>query len=599
MNRSFGTARPHGPRVSPDGSRVAWIEERGGAENVVVRRLRGGPIQQITATEKDVTAFSWSPDGRAIAYLTEHSLRIARLRGGDRLLLTHPADIDLPRWSPDGVHIGIISRSRGWGQVVLVPSSLRKPLTQVPPALTPVGVDVLSYDWNASGRRIVYEGTHPGSDGNHVQLAIIDLDSAESPGIIAGRSSWVAGGRWVPDNRGIVAADDESGYFHVVQLSDTGERREIAPADADDVMAGGETDDVPTPSPDGRLVAFLRFEPGSNSVQVRRIDDGSDPVGSGVEAHPGTWSSLSWLPDSRGLVALGQSESTPTDIWILPLEGSPTRVTQSGPLSLSLPDMTPQVMTISARDGMTLAALLYLPANAKPGAMYPTLVNGHGGPTWQHLRSWDPLLRSIVDSGYAYLSVDFRGSTGYGRAFRQSLHNEWGHADVHDLVDAARWARDQAWSDGRLGVIGGSYGGYLTLCALVDEPELWSVGVDRYGDSDIALSYRLGDRAGRLDLDRQMGHPDNEIQAPLFRRGSPIHQTELIQAPLLMLHGKNDLRVVPRMTENMSRQMKIEGKHHEVIWFDDEGHGWRRRENQRLAADRTLDFLLAHMPPEE
>src|SRR4029450_12514718 len=106
---------------------------------------------------------------------------------------------------------------------------------------------------------------------------------------------------------------------------------------------------------------------------------------------------------------------------------------------------------------------------------------------------------------FSFAGGDFRGSTGYGRDFRQANHGEWGHADVHDLIDAARWVQDQPWSDGRLAVYGGSYGGYLVLCALVEEPSLWSAGVDLYGDSEIAESYRHGDRPGRLGLHKMMG----------------------------------------------------------------------------------------------
>ena len=116
--------------------------------------------------------------------------------------------------------------------------------------------------------------------------------------------------------------------------------------------------------------------------------------------------------------------------------------------------------------------------------------------------------------GFAVLDVDFRGSTGYGRAFRVANHDEWGHADVHDLIDAARWAAEQPWSDGRLAIYGGSYGGYLVLCALVEEPSMWRAGVDLYGDSEIAESYRHGDRLGRLDLHKMMGSPDDAGARP-------------------------------------------------------------------------------------
>ena len=96
----------------------------------------------------------------------------------------------------------------------------------------------------------------------------------------------------------------------------------------------------------------------------------------------------------------------------------------------------------------------------------------------------------------AFLSVDFRGSTGYGREFRWANRGEWGHADAFDVIDAARWAAAQPWCDGRLAHYGASYGGYMTLCVLTEEPSLWRAGIDLYGDSEIAESYRHGDRLG-------------------------------------------------------------------------------------------------------
>ena len=138
----------------------------------------------------------------------------------------------------------------------------------------------------------------------------------------------------------------------------------------------------------------------------------------------------------------------------------------------------------------------------------------HGGPTGQAFRSFQPFKQLLVAEGFAFFDVDFRGSTGYGRAFRLANHDEWGHADVHDLIDAARWAAEQPWSDGRLAIYGGSYGGYMVLCALVEEPRLWRAGVDLYGDSEIAESYRHGDRLGRLDLHKMMGSPDDPKREP-------------------------------------------------------------------------------------
>ena len=169
------------------------------------------------------------------------------------------------------------------------------------------------------------------------------------------------------------------------------------------------------------------------------------------------------------------------------------------------------------------------------------------------------------------------------------------HADVHDVIDAARWAAAQPWANGKLAMFGGSYGGYLTLCALVEEPGMWVAGVDLFGDSEIAESYRHGDRFGRIDLHRMMGSPDDPAQAELFRRGSPLYRAERIEAPLLMIHGRKDRRVVPLMTEKMVEALEIEGKHHEVHWYAEEGHGWERRENRRDNFERIVGWLRRHV----
>ena len=320
---------------------------------------------------------------------------------------------------------------------------------------------------------------------------------------------------------------------------------------------------------------------------------------------------MGWLPDGAWVAAIGESETRPQDLWLLPVPGlapdgaRPRQVTDSRPVVLGAalaPGRVPvgERIVIKARDGLRVEGTLWRPTAAtgkRGGRRVPTIIYPHGGPTWQSFRSFQPFKLLLAKEGFALLDVDFRGSTGYGRDFRHANHGEWGHADMHDLIDAARWAQEQPWADGRLAIFGGSYGGYMVLCALVEEPGLWSAGVDLYGDSEIVESFRHSDRPGRLDLKKMMGTPDEAARAEVYRRGSPLYGAERIQAPLLMLHGRKDKRVVPLMTERMVEMLQIEDKVHEVHWYDDEGHGWERRENRRDAYERILKFLRTHMPP--
>ena len=387
---------------------------------------------------------------------------------------------------------------------------------------------------------------------------------------------------------------------------------------------------APLPSPDGRRLVHIEVHDGLIDLVVRELGEGTTPKrGRGrppktprtltamtkatrVSAWDGVWRAVGWLPDSAWVAAIGEGERRAQDLWLLPVPGvapdgsRPRQVTNSMPAVLAAAMAGNRVpsserVTIEARDGLRVEGTLWRPASAtgkRGGRRVPTIVYPHGGPTWQSYRSFQPFKLLLAATGYAFLDVDFRGSTGYGRAFRHANHGEWGHADAHDLIDAARWAGEQPWSDGRFAIFGGSYGGYMVLSALVEEPTLWSAGVDLYGDSEIAESYRHGDRVGRLDLHKMMGAPDDPTRDDAYRRGSPVYRAESIEAPLLILHGRKDKRVVPLMTERMVEALEIEDKAYEVHWYDDEAHGWERRENRRDAFERILRFLTTHVPPD-
>ena len=134
------------------------------------------------------------------------------------------------------------------------------------------------------------------------------------------------------------------------------------------------------------------------------------------------------------------------------------------------------------------------------------------------------------------------------------------------------------------------------LCALARSPETFRCGVDLFGDSEIADSYRHGDRVGRRDLHRQMGAPDAAEE--LYKRGSPVYLAERIEAPLLILHGRDDKRVVPLMSERMIEALTIEGKYFEHAFYEGEAHGFRKPASKKDSLERTLRFLKRHLEGE-
>jgi dipeptidyl aminopeptidase/acylaminoacyl peptidase len=627
-------------RVHPRDRVVAFTAEVGGARQLMTMSLRatGAPPVQVTASEKPVADPQWSPDGRRLAFTRDDEIWIVEA-DGSRLtrVVAKPAGGRDPRWSPDGRRLAFISRRRGWSQVWLidapVPRRGRPQRDPRPPEATPLtetGLDVESMVWSPDGSRLAVMAQRQPEDLTTAQIAIVDAATGKSE-IVAGTKSLDTGAQWLADGS-IVYVSDADGWFQVIRRSPDGrDRIVLTDGEREHGEPSGGYGSVPLPSPDGSRIVHIEVHDGLIDLVVRGSGAGA-PLKRGRGRPPkaprtvsgatkavcispwdGVWRAVGWLADGAWIAAIGESETRPQDLWLLPVpgvapEGSrPRQVTESRPgvvATALAPGRVPagERVTITARDGLKVEGTLWRPAAAtgkRGGRRVPTIIYPHGGPTWQAYRAFVPFKLLLANEGYAFLDVDFRGSTGYGRAFRQANHGEWGHGDVHDLVDAANWARAQPWSDGRMAIYGGSSGGYMVLSALVEEPALWSAGIDLYGDSEISESFRHGDRIGRLDLQRQMGVPDDPAKEPAYRRGSPVYRAERIEAPLLILHGRKDMRVVPLMTDRMVEALKIEDKIHEVHWYDDEGHGWERRENRRDAYERTLAFLRTHVPTSE
>jgi len=632
---------PREPRLSPDGRRVAYTTEAGGARQVFILDLRSGATRQLTASEKPVSDPQWAPDGAHLAFVRDDAIWLIGANGTrPTVVADHPAGSRAPRWAPDGRQIAFISSRRGWSQVWVQAAPLprrgrpaARPVAPEPRAITPAGVTIDDFAWSPDGTRMALTAQrHPDLLTN--QVSILELASGEERAV-AGDGHWATGARWLPDGSGLLLLSDADGWFQVVRVSSDGTDRSALTAGAvEHGGPGGGFGIAPIPSPDGMRFAHVVVREGLQQVHVAPIArpapakrrPGRPPkrpvadlalaglsLGLGVpvriDPFDGVWLAVDWMPDGSGILAVGESSREPEDLWILPvptpdgtLARGPRRLTQSRPAALRVDTFAEaEHRTITARDGLAIPVTLWRPPAAtgrRGGLGVPTIVHVHGGPTWQAFRDWLPFRELLVSEGFAYLSVDFRGSTGYGRDFRHANRDEWGHADVHDVIDAARWAGAQAWSNGRLGMFGASYGGYLTLCALVEEPSMWAAGVDLFGDSEIAESYRHGDRVGRIDLERMMGTPDDPSKAGLYRRGSPLYRAERIEAPLLLLHGRKDRRVVPLMTEKMVEALEIEGKYHEVHWYADEAHGWERRENRRDSYSRILAWLKRHLAGE-
>jgi dipeptidyl aminopeptidase/acylaminoacyl peptidase len=247
------------------------------------------------------------------------------------------------------------------------------------------------------------------------------------------------------------------------------------------------------------------------------------------------------------------------------------------------PHVVPDHVAYRSLDGTEVYGWLYRPAGADAANPAPAVVYPHGGPTSHSGDEWDGVAQYFVDLGYAWFSVNFRGSTTYGRDFERANHGVWGVADTEDCLAAHDHLAGLGWVDpGRVGIFGSSYGSYMSLHALVDDPQhRYACGVAKYGDCDILTSWAQGDLVGRLDLERMMGHPADGRDA--YTAGSPIHRVDQMTAPIFVAHGELDDRVHPNQSIELVDALDRIGKTYEYVTYPTEGHGL-------LRAGPFLDF---------
>ena len=254
----------------------------------------------------------------------------------------------------------------------------------------------------------------------------------------------------------------------------------------------------------------------------------------------------------------------------------------------------PEEVGFRSADGLEIEALLFRPAGVTSKA--PAVVYPHGGPTDLYGDEWDGHAQYFVDKGYAWLALNFRGSTGRGKTFERLNFADWGGGDRDDCLAAADYLRTLDWVDGdKLGIFGASYGSYMALAAAVEDAgERFRCAVCKYGDCDLLTTWSQGDREGVYYCGENMlGHPSANRDA--YLRGSPVLRLERLAVPLLIAHGERDERVHPRQSEELVAALERLGKTYEYVTYPTEGHGFLRAGPQldfyrRL--ERFLDWYL-------
>jgi dipeptidyl aminopeptidase/acylaminoacyl peptidase len=240
----------------------------------------------------------------------------------------------------------------------------------------------------------------------------------------------------------------------------------------------------------------------------------------------------------------------------------------------------------TSADGTEIQGWLGLPEGTGP---FPTVLDTHGGPLLAQRPTYDPDAQAWLDHGYAFLSINYRGSTTFGRDFQEKIWGDLGHWEVEDMVAARHWLIEQGIAQTEaIFVTGASYGGYLTLMALGKYPRLWAGGMALVAPADFTSEYYEGTDWNRGYLTAMLAGTAEE-KPEQYRLSSPITYVEQVSAPLLVIQGKNDLRCPPRQMEHYAEKMRARGHDFEIDWFD-AGHAGTSIDQQIAFQERLLGF---------
>jgi dipeptidyl aminopeptidase/acylaminoacyl peptidase len=591
-------------RLSPDGGTVAFVSDVTGAPELWTIPAKGGWPTQLTSLNERVGDVYWSPDGKWLVFTSDYGgnerrdlYRVPAGGGAVEKLTDTLLSESEPRPSPDGKRLAFVADPDAEFDFQLHVMDLE---TRKVTRLTKEAVKVGSPLWSPDGRTIAV--TRSGDDQKG-DLLLIDAATGAKVAVappVKGTILWP--GEFAPDGKSLaVIATNAAGFdqLALVKLADpagagqppqpVGEPKFIGPADWD----------VSEPRWRKDGLWFLRNEGGATSLCLLKSPEAKWET---VLPARGMIHTLSTDATGGRLALLREDVTRPADVWLMdttPEKGTPAESLRQVTFSLLggvKPDelSTGEMVAYESFDRTKIHALLVKPKVARLGSPPPAVVYVHGGPSAQQTLSFSPRIQLLAEQGFAVIAPNYRGSTGYGRAFEDANNKDWGGGDLKDLVAAVKHFGGTGDIDPkRVGITGGSYGGYMTLMALAREPDVFAAGAEYYGMPDLVMDYLLTKSRFGDWYETEMGNPKRD--AALFRERSPLVYLDDIKAPLLIFQGANDSNVPKAESDLLVAVLKELKKPYEYVVYDNEGHGFTRRRNVLDSSRRTAEFFVKHL----
>ncbi len=587
-NLSFLTSleRIRSHALSPDSEAIAYIKDGESRSDLYLLPSNGGWPARIT-TDRTLVPFwddetpEWSSDGHWLAFVIDGHVHVTSRSGGlPKKITDFTTSAKSPRWMPDSVGIIVTVERNEIDQLVLTDRG-----GSWPRALT---TDTQGDHWDVrpapDGKSIIYVLRRL-DDLNRLDIVHLELATGQLR-ILFGKPSIRANfPRWSPDGEWVGFINQDTGHEEIWLIRPDGEGLHQLTKRGEDIIQFDW-------SPDSKQLAVIFYRNGAYDFSLIDAETG---IITDLRSSLGIHTNPNWSKDGAFITYEYESPLAPPDLFRIDLASQHvTQLTFSTPPALATNQLIqPVQVNYKSFDDLEIPAFLYLPKKPNGAAiLYP-----HGGPKDHSGFFWDEMAQYFTAKGYAYFAPNYRGSTGYGKSFERSNYNDWGSGDTKDCLYGARYLRTlPGIKPERIGIMGGSYGGYLTVCALARDPEyLFSCGVMKYGDANLISSWAQCERRLRFYSEIFLGHP--AANRTTYLKGSPILEIKNIQRPILVLHGLLDTICPPESSEELVEVLRREQKTFEYKTYADEPHGILRRENQLDAYARIERFLDWYLFP--
>lgn len=593
----LGTTSIFGASFAPDGSKILVSGDETGVFNAYAIPVGGGePIQLTRSTDDAVRVISYFRDNERFLYTSD--------RGGDELNHIYVQTPDgtvqdltpgeklkanFLGWAADdeSFFVGTNERDERCFDVYEINADDydRSPIFENDPCFYPADVspdrhyvalgkprttndsDIFLFDRRTEELKNITEHT-----GN-VQNSVADF---------------------TPDGRGLLYTTDKGSEFAYLARYD---------------LATGETTTLLQPEWDVMYADHSRngeyLVVGINQdarTEVRLFDAATMQPVALPDLPDADITSVSFSPAGERVAFYASDSRSPRDLFVAPLGGGePKRLTRTLNQRIEPEHLVEgRVVRFTSYDGTEIPGILYQPHGASPETKVPALVWVHGGPGGQSRIGYSGLIQYLVNHGYAVYAINNRGSSGYGKTFYAMDDRKHGEADLGDVVASKKMLGATGWVDPeRIGIIGGSYGGYMVLAALAFEPEEFDVGIDIFGVANWLRTLESIPpwwEGQREALYAELGDPATDRER--LERISPLFHAEKIQRPLLVLQGANDPRVLQVESDEIVEAVRANDVPVEYIVFPDEGHGFAKKENQLRGYRAVLKFLDEHLKGE-